>query len=80
MYKLLLLLITAFCFFFFNCSSEESSARKLLETARFEEQQNNTSRAQKLYNEILEKYPDTEVAQELRNQKQKKPEAPGFFQ
>jgi TolA-binding protein len=80
MYKLLLLLITAFCFFFLNCSSEEGRARKLLETARFEEQQNNKSRAQKLYNEILEQYPDTEAAQELRDQKQKEPEAPGFLQ
>ncbi len=43
------------------CSSK---AAELAETARFEELQNNTEHAAKLYREIIDKYPNSSQAKE----------------
>ena len=59
-YILLLILLLAFA----GCS--EKRAQELYETAQFEELQNNRPNAEKLYREIIETYPDTEVAQRAR--------------
>jgi len=60
-----------------GCTSGEKKATELLETARFEEKQNNREHAQKLYEEILKKYPDSATAKEatgrLNELKQTKP-------
>ncbi len=50
-----------------GCISKQSAARKLLETARFEEQQNNIRRARDLYMEILDKYPETQAADQVKH-------------
>jgi TolA-binding protein len=48
-----------------GCSSEKKSA-ELLDTARFEEKQNNTGHAVKLYEEIIQKYPDSAAAKNAK--------------
>jgi len=45
-----------------GCTSGENKAAGLLETARFEEKQSNSEHATKLYNEIIQKYPDSLAA------------------
>ncbi len=44
------------------CSCTENKAKELFETAQFEELQNNQEHAVKLYEEILQKYPESEHA------------------
>ena len=48
-----------------GCSGEKKAA-DLYETAAFEELQTNTPHARQLYQEIIEKYPDTETALKAR--------------
>ena len=43
-----------------------NSAQDMLDTAKLEEKQNNPEHAGKLYEEIIQKYPDTPVAKEAR--------------
>jgi len=43
-----------------GCSGNKAS--ELYDTAQFEERQNNKEHAVKLYEEILKKYPDSELA------------------
>lgn len=43
-----------------GCSGDKG--KELFETAQFEEKQNNKEHAQKLYQEIVEKYPDSPQA------------------
>ena len=45
------------------CSSKEDRAAELYSIAEFEEQQFNVEHATELYQEILEKYPDTSWAE-----------------
>lgn len=47
-----------------GCTSGEKKAAELMETARFEEKQNNREHAQKLYEEIIKKYPDSTAAKD----------------
>jgi len=47
-----------------GCTSGEKKAAELMETARFEEKQNNREHAQKLYEEIIKKYPDSAAAKD----------------
>lgn len=47
-----------------GCSRD--GARELYETAQFEELQNNSSHARELYQEILRKYPQSELAAKAR--------------
>ena len=51
--------------FFLSCSGEKK-AEELLEIAAFEELQTNIPHAKQLYQEIIEKYPDTETARKAR--------------
>jgi TolA-binding protein len=46
------------------CSGDKS--KELFETAQFEEKQNNREHAQKLYQEIVAKYPDSPVAKQAQ--------------
>lgn len=48
------------------CSNPEGQSAKLYETAQFEEQQFNTKHAKQLYEEILQKYPESAVAAKAR--------------
>lgn len=48
-----------------SCSAEKK-AKELYEIAAFEEVQFNTDHAKELYQEIIEKYPDTETARKAR--------------
>ena len=50
------------CLLAFSCSSAEQKANGLYETAVFEEKQFNSEHAVKLYEQIINKYPDTETA------------------
>lgn len=54
-----------------GCTGDKS--KELFETAQFEEKQNNREHAQKLYAEILEKYPNSPIAK----QAQERLELPG---
>jgi outer membrane protein assembly factor BamD (BamD/ComL family) len=45
-----------------GCSSDKS--KELFETAQFEEKQNNTEHAIKLYEEIIAKYPQSPLAKQ----------------
>lgn len=47
-----------------GCSSDKSN--ELLETAQFEEKQNNSEHARKLYEEIVTKYPDSPAAKQAQ--------------
>jgi outer membrane protein assembly factor BamD (BamD/ComL family) len=52
-------------FLILTCCSDRK-AGDLFETARFEELQKNFSHAEKLYGEILERYPKSEFAQKAK--------------
>ncbi|TAN43864.1 MAG: outer membrane protein assembly factor BamD [Nitrospirae bacterium] len=52
-------LFVVFVFFLTGCGS---NAAELFETAKFEELQNNKEHAVKLYEEIVNKYPDSDYA------------------
>ena len=43
-----------------GCSADKS--QELFDTAQFEEKQNNKEHAQKLYQEIIAKYPNSQMA------------------
>lgn len=45
-----------------GCAADKS--QELFETAQFEEKQSNKEHARKLYQEILDKYPDSPVAKQ----------------
>jgi TolA-binding protein len=47
-----------------GCSG--TSAQDLLDTAKLEEKQNNPEHAKKLYQEIIQKYPNTSFAKEAQ--------------
>jgi outer membrane protein assembly factor BamD (BamD/ComL family) len=47
-----------------GCTSPESKAKEFYETALFEEKQNNFEHAGQLYDEILRKFPNSQVAKE----------------
>jgi TolA-binding protein len=49
-----------------GCSSEKKSA-EMLDTARLEEKQSNTGHAVKLYEEIIQKYPDSSAAKTAKS-------------
>ncbi len=44
----------------------EKKAKELFETARLEERQNNSEHARRLYQEIIEEYPDSDYAEPAR--------------
>ena len=48
------------CFIFFSCS--DNKAKEIYELAEFEELQMNYDHAEELYNEVIKKYPDTDLA------------------
>ena len=62
--KRLIVLALVLMAFVGGCSSDKSN--ELLETARFEEKQNNNEHARKLYQEIVEKYPESPAAKEAQ--------------
>ena len=53
--------------FFSACSNPEGNSAQLYETAQFEEQQFNTKHAVALYEEILQKYPESAVAEKAKH-------------
>lgn len=55
---------------FFSCTGE--TAKDLFDTAQFEELQKNTDHADKLYNEIIKKYPESEYAEKARERLKKR--------
>ena len=59
------LLILIACFLLFACSAEKK-ATELYELATFEESQFNEKHATQVYQEIIEKYPETETASKAR--------------
>lgn len=60
--RLLLMASMLSCLLLWGCSSG-AKGQELFETAQFEEKQNNRPHAMKLYEEIIAKYPGTELAQ-----------------
>lgn len=63
------IIIILFMFFLICvCGCSENKAKELFETAKFEELQNNPEHARQLYREILDKYPDSEVAAAAKEQ------------
>ena len=53
-------------FFLSGCSNGGAKAEELFETAQFEELQKNQEHARKLYEDIMEKYPDTKFAEKAK--------------
>ncbi len=51
---------------FSACSNPEAQSLKLYETAQFEEEQFNIKHATELYEEILEKYPESASADQAK--------------
>ncbi|WP_136514273.1 outer membrane protein assembly factor BamD [Geomonas edaphica] len=47
-----------------GCSGDKS--KELYDTAQFEEKQNNREHAKQLYQEIVDKYPDSPVAKQAK--------------
>lgn len=62
--KKVLLLAMALLAAVSGCSGDKS--KELYETAQFEEKQNNREHAQKLYEEILAKYPGSPLAKQAQ--------------
>ena len=62
---LIILLIITGSLAILACSG--GNGEGLYETAQFEELQNNPEHARKLYEELIEKYPDSEDAAKARN-------------
>lgn len=58
------LLLCALCLVFVGCS--EQKATELFETAAFEENQGNLPHAKQLYEELVNLYPSTKVAEIAR--------------
>jgi TolA-binding protein len=63
-------------FFLLTAGCSGSGPNELYKTAQFEEKQNNTEHAAKLYNEIIKKYPDSEEARKARENLKKIPAGP----
>jgi TolA-binding protein len=63
--RLLLMASMLSCLMLGACSSG-AKGQELFETAQFEEKQNNRPHAIKLYEEIIAKYPGTELAQKAQ--------------
>ena len=68
---MLLLVAGLLCF---ACSAEKKAA-EIYDIAAFEELQTNTTHARELYQEIIEKYPDTETARKARQALERLPAA-----
>lgn len=64
-----LIAILTFALLVFGCSTDKK-ATELLDTARFEEKQNNNDHAIKLYNEIIQKHPDSPAAKTAKTRLQ----------
>lgn len=64
-----ILIILCIALFAVACSSDKK-ATELLDTAGFEVKQNNIDHAVKLYNEIIQKYPDTQAAKTAKTRLQ----------
>jgi TolA-binding protein len=64
MKRIILAAMIALSLTFSSCSGRK--AAELYETAQFEEKQNNREHAAKLYEEIVQKYPDSEFAQKAK--------------
>ena len=60
MRQIVLVVIIVFVIALSGCSS--NSAEELFDTAKLEELQSNPEHASKLYQEIIDKYPDSEFA------------------
>jgi len=60
----IILLVMAGSLAILACSS--GNGEGLYETAQFEELQNNREHARKLYEEVIEKYPDSEYASKAK--------------
>jgi outer membrane protein assembly factor BamD (BamD/ComL family) len=61
-----LLLMGLICLgLFAGCAGDKS--KELFETAQFEEKQNNRDHARQLYQEIVDKYPDSPVAKQAQD-------------
>ncbi|MGE0086087.1 MAG: outer membrane protein assembly factor BamD [Desulfococcaceae bacterium] len=54
-------MLVFFSFSLAGCSG--GKAKELFDTAQLEELQNNTEHARRLYEEIIQKYPDSEFSQ-----------------
>ncbi len=65
MKQVILIFLLLFAFALPGCSGDK--AAELYNTAGFEELQNNREHALKLYEEIIEKYPDGEYAQKAED-------------
>lgn len=61
--KGLIIIIITCCFIFCGCADK---AKENYEIAQFEELQTNYPHAKKLYNKIIENYPDSEYADKAR--------------
>lgn len=61
---LILVLIVLFAFSLSACSGNK--AAEMFDTAKFEEVQNNKEHAIQLYEEIINKYPDSEYAKKAK--------------
>jgi len=61
MRNIILILLVFFSFSLAGCSG--GKAKDLFDTAQLEELQNNTEHARSLYEEIIQKYPDSEFSQ-----------------
>lgn len=59
-------LSAALIFLWAACSNPEGKSRELYETAQFEEQQHNIEHAKQLYEEILQKYPESSLASKAK--------------
>ena len=59
--------------FFFACSGEKK-AENIYDIAAFEEIQTNMAHARELYQEIIEKYPETETARKARRALERLPD------
>lgn len=59
------LVLCAFCLMLLGCS-DSSKAKDLFETAAFEENQGNLPHAKQLYQELVNLYPSTKVAEIAR--------------
>ncbi len=51
---------------FSGCSNDGAKVEELFETAQFEELQKNQENARELYEDIMQKYPDTTFAQKAK--------------
>lgn len=58
---LLMMLLVAFAG---ACSADKS--KELFDTAQFEEKQNNKEHARQLYQEVVDKYPDSPLAKQAQ--------------